>query len=39
VRGSDAEVLEFVASKEGAVGYVSPTAEVTPAVRILEIID
>jgi ABC-type phosphate transport system substrate-binding protein len=39
VRTSDAEVVSFVASTEGAVGYVSAAATLPPSVKRLEIID
>jgi len=39
VRGSDAEVIAFVAKTEGAVGYVSKTATLPPVVRTIAVID
>jgi len=39
VRGSDAEVIAFVAKTEGAVGYVSKTATLPPGVRTIAVID
>lgn len=39
VKASDAEVVAFVASKAGGIGYVSDAIELPPGVRILEIID
>ncbi len=39
VKTSDAEVVAFVASKAGAIGYVSATIELPPGVRVLEIVD
>jgi ABC-type phosphate transport system substrate-binding protein len=39
VKTSDAEVLEYVASTPGAIGYVSAGAELPPDVRSIEVID
>ena len=39
VRGSDAEVIAFVAKTEGAVGYVSKTATLPPGVRTIAVIE
>ena len=39
VKGSDAEVIAFVASTEGAVGYVSKAAALPPEVRAVAIIE
>jgi hypothetical protein len=37
VRGSDAEVIAFVAKTEGAVGYVSKAATLPPGVKAIVI--
>ncbi len=39
VKGSDAEVIAFVAATEGAVGYVSKAAALPPEVRVVAVID
>jgi ABC-type phosphate transport system substrate-binding protein len=39
VKASDAEVVAFVASKAGGIGYVSAAIELPPGVRVLEIVD
>jgi ABC-type phosphate transport system substrate-binding protein len=39
VKGSDAEVIAFVAKTEGAVGYVSKAAVLPPDVKALAVID
>jgi ABC-type phosphate transport system substrate-binding protein len=39
VKGSDAEVIAFVAKTEGAVGYVSKTATVSPGVKAIAVVD
>jgi len=39
VKGSDAEVIEFVGKTPGAVGYVSDTASLPPDVRTLPLVD
>jgi ABC-type phosphate transport system substrate-binding protein len=39
VKGSDAEVIAFVAKTEGAVGYVSRAAELPPEVKPVELIE
>ena len=39
VRGSDAEVIAFVAKTEGAVGYVSKAAALPPGVKAIAVID
>jgi hypothetical protein len=39
VKGSDAEVIAFVAKTEGAVGYVSRSAALSPEVRAVAIIE
>jgi ABC-type phosphate transport system substrate-binding protein len=39
VRGSDAEVIAFVARTEGAVGYVSKAAVLPPEVRAVAVIE
>jgi ABC-type phosphate transport system substrate-binding protein len=39
VKGSDAEVIAFVAKTEGAVGYVSKAATLPPEVRAVALID
>jgi ABC-type phosphate transport system substrate-binding protein len=39
VKGSDAEVMAFVGSTPGAVGYVTPRATLTDAVKPLAVID
>lgn len=39
VKGSDAEVIAFVAKTAGAVGYVSARAALPPEVRTLALID
>ena len=39
VKASDSEVIAFVASKPGGIGYVSATIELPPGVRVLEVID
>jgi ABC-type phosphate transport system substrate-binding protein len=39
VKGSDEEVISFVAKTEGAVGYVSKAAAVPPEVKTLNVID
>ncbi len=38
VKLSDAEVIAFVASKAGGIGYVSDKVELPPSVKVLEII-
>ena len=38
-KASDDEVLAFVASKKGAIGYVSGGTELPPDVKVLTIID
>ena len=38
-RSSDEEVLEAVASQEGAIGYVRAGAELPPGVKVLTVID
>jgi len=35
--GSDAEVVTFVASQPGAIGYVSASARLTDGVKVVEI--
>ena len=39
VKASDAEVIAFVASKPGGIGYVSATIELPPGVRVLKVVD
>lgn len=39
VKGSDAEVIGFVAKTEGAVGYVSAGTALPPEVRALALVD
>jgi ABC-type phosphate transport system substrate-binding protein len=39
VKASDAEVIAFVASTAGAVGYVSPGASLPPGVKALSLAD
>jgi ABC-type phosphate transport system substrate-binding protein len=39
VKGSDAEVIAFVASREGAVGYVSRGAALPPGVKAIDLIE
>jgi ABC-type phosphate transport system substrate-binding protein len=39
VKGSDVEMIAFVAKTEGAVGYVSKAAALPPEVKALAIID
>ena len=39
VRGSDAEVIAFVARTEGAVGYVSKAAVLPPEVKAIAVIE
>lgn len=39
VKGSDVEVLEFVASTRGSIGYVSREAEVVDGVKVLQVVD
>jgi ABC-type phosphate transport system substrate-binding protein len=39
VKGSDAEVIAFVAKTEGAVGYVSKAAALPPEVKAIAIIE
>jgi ABC-type phosphate transport system substrate-binding protein len=39
VKGSDAEVVAFVAKTEGAVGYVSKGAALPPEVRAVALIE
>lgn len=39
VKGSDAEVIEFVEKTEGAVGYVSKAASLPAGVRAVVVID
>ena len=39
VKTSDAEVIEFVASKAGGIGYVSDTVELPTSVRVLEVVE
>ena len=39
VKNSDAEVVAFVAKTEGAVGYVSKTALLSPEVRTITVVD
>ena len=39
VKGSDAEVIAFVAKTEGAVGYVSKAATLPAGVRAVVVID
>jgi ABC-type phosphate transport system substrate-binding protein len=39
VRGSDAEVIAFVAKTKGAVGYVSPGTALPPDVKALAVIE
>jgi len=39
VKGSDAEVVAFVAKTEGAVGYVSKAAALPPEVKAVAVID
>jgi len=39
VKGSDAEVIAFVAKTEGAVGYVSKATTLPPGVKALAVID
>jgi len=36
---SDEEVLAFVASHSGAIGYVSETVEIPPTVKLVEVYD
>ena len=38
VKGSDAKVIAFVASKTGHMGYVSDKIELPPGVKVLEIV-
>ena len=38
-RGSDDEILEFVAAQKGAIGYVSDTAELPPGVKVIKVGD
>jgi ABC-type phosphate transport system substrate-binding protein len=38
-KGSDEDVLDFVASKKGAIGYVSAGAHIPPDVKLLVLID
>jgi hypothetical protein len=38
-KASDEEVLAFVASKKGAIGYVSPGLEVPSDVKVLTLSD
>jgi ABC-type phosphate transport system substrate-binding protein len=39
VKGSDAEVIAFVAKTEGAVGYVSKAAVLPPGVKAIAVIE
>jgi ABC-type phosphate transport system substrate-binding protein len=39
VKSSDADVIDYVASNEGAIGYVSASTPVPASVKSLEIID
>ena len=39
VKESDAEIVAFVASKAGGIGYVSDTVELPPGVKVLEVIE
>jgi ABC-type phosphate transport system substrate-binding protein len=39
VKGSDAEVVDFVENTEGAVGYVSRATALPPGVRVVAVID
>jgi ABC-type phosphate transport system substrate-binding protein len=39
VKGSDAEVIAFVATTEGAVGYVSRAAVLPAGVKVITVID
>jgi ABC-type phosphate transport system substrate-binding protein len=39
VKGSDAEVIAFVAKTQGAVGYVSKAAALPPAVKAIAVIE
>lgn len=39
VKTSDAEVVAFVASKTGGIGYVSESVELPAGVKVLEVID
>jgi len=38
-KASDDEVLDFVRMNSGAVGYVSPDADIGSGVKVLEITD
>lgn len=38
-KGSEAEVVEFVASNEHAIGYVSPSTSLGPNVKVLRLQD
>ena len=39
VKGSDADVVEFVASKAGGIGYVSNAIELPPSVKVMKIVN
>ena len=39
VRSSDAEVIEYVASTKGSIGYVSLSTPLPPTVRVLTLVD
>jgi len=39
VRGSDAEVLEFIAKTPGSIGYVSPDTPVVEGVKALQVVE
>ena len=39
IKASDEEVLAFVASHDGAIGYVSEAVEIPPTVKVVEIHD
>jgi len=39
VKGSDAEVIAYVASKRGSVGYVAARAPIPGTVRVLQVVD
>jgi ABC-type phosphate transport system substrate-binding protein len=38
-KGSDEEVLAYVAARKGAIGYVSDTAELPPGVKVITVGD
>jgi ABC-type phosphate transport system substrate-binding protein len=39
VKSSDADVIHYVASTEGAIGYVSASTPVPPGVKALKVVD